>query len=119
MPLYLRQIQLKPFCLYHATAMKADAEQQTSNPTFAASGQSYICESAGCDLSWEWQLGYFRKTTTALRASESGIGGKRCPTAAHAFLFVSGFSTAGRIWRCSTAGCPHTEIELGWADKQG
>jgi hypothetical protein len=110
MAICLNRPDLKPCCLNHAAPMAADADQQASSPQSGGSVQSYICQSAGCDLNWERHLGYFR-TTTVQRTFQFGIGGKRCPTPDHLFLFVSRFSTAGRIWRCPADGCPHTETE--------
>jgi hypothetical protein len=75
-----------------------------------------ICRFAGCDLNWERRLGYF-KTTTTQRTFQFGIGGKRCAIADHAFLYVSGFSSAGRLWRCAVDGCRYTEVETAWATK--
>ena len=101
---------LVPYCLYHAVPMPADSGGESHSVTI----ESYLCRFVACDLSWERRLGYF-KTTTTQRTFQFGIGGKRCPITDHAFLFVSGFSSEGRLWRCAVDGCSHSEIEPKWA----
>ena len=112
---YLNRLELQPYCLYHAVPMPADADEQTSHSP-PGEIQSYVCHFVACDLNWERRLGYF-KTTTPQRTFQFGIGGKRCPIPQHGFLFVSGFSTAGRLWRCAIDGCTHKEVETSWANK--
>jgi hypothetical protein len=101
---------LQPLCLVHRVSMNEDEITEELEPNLRT--QVYSCGESGCDLNWEFRLGYFKRSSVT-RTFQFGIEGRRCPTYGHCYLYLSSFEIDGnrRYWRCPVKGCVHGYIE--------